>query len=257
MTHRNIRKFRRVWRLWIDPVLPATNIAYGFQQYIRYFYSWKQYTKLPGAERLRLRDGFPCLFDAVQTTPFDTHYFHQAVWAARHIAQQAAPFHIDIGSDTRFVGLLTTHKPIVFLDYRPLKAKIPGLHCLAGDILHLPFQAESIPSLSCLHVVEHVGLGRYGDPLNPLGTQQACAELARVLSPGGSLFFSTPTGQTRTHFNAHRIHNPRQILSFFAQLELVEFSAVDDRGQVQLNANLNEFEKARYACGLFWFRRNL
>jgi hypothetical protein len=244
-----------LWRTWVAPLLPLPNVAVSIRQYVRFVRSWRQYTRLGDAEKLHLKYGYPCLFDAIQSTPFDAHYFYQALWATQRIAQSRAPFHVDVGSEVRFVSLLTTHKPTIFLDYRPLKAKVAGLNCLAGDILQLPFQTASVSSLSCLHVVEHIGLGRYGDPLNPLGTRQACTELARVLTQGGNLFFSTPIGQAITHFNAHRIHTPRQIVSFFPSLELVEFSVIDDQQQMHIHVNPDLYEQSHYACGLFWFRR--
>ena len=105
-------------------------------------------------------------------------------------------------------------------------------------------------------MAEHVGLGRYGDALNPLGTRQACAELARVLAVGGNLLFSLPVGRPRTCFNAHRIHSPAQVLDYFDDLELVEFSAVDDDGAFVANIEPERVAAANYACGLFSFRRN-
>jgi SAM-dependent methyltransferase len=137
------------------------------------------------------------------------------------------------------------------VDIRPLAARLPNLTNLYGDILHLPFANNRIASLSCLHVVEHIGLGRYGDPLNPQGTRQACQELVRVLAPGGNLYISTPIGQPRTCFNAHRIHAPAQFLGYFDGLRLIEFTAVNDQRRWITNGSPDEFEQAEYACGMF------
>lgn len=237
------------------PVLPLHGIAASTRMYARYLLEWARYKREPGAEPVIFRDSYPCLFDADDATPFDAHYFFQAVWATERIAREKPTRHFDVGSDVMFVGLLTSHLPVVFVDIRPLTASLPRLKCIRGSALDLPFHDASLASLSCLHVAEHVGLGRYGDPLNPAGTRLACAELARVLASGGNLFFSVPIGRPRTCFNAHRIHSPGQVLSFFEDLELMEFSAVDDRGNLVRNARPNEFEPAEYACGLFWFRR--
>ena len=114
---------------------------------------------------------------------------------------------------------------------------------------------RSVPSVSCLHVTEHIGLGRYGDPLIADGTRLACAELQRVLAPGGHLFFAVPVGKERICFNAHRIHAPETIVGYFHELELLEFSGVTDQGYYGAHLDLRDFSKNCYACGLFWFKR--
>jgi hypothetical protein len=76
-----------------------------------------------------------------------------------------------------------------------------------GSILLIPYENNSIKSLSCLYVAEHIGLGRYGDPLDPFGTKKAAKELSRVLALDGNLYFSLPIGKPKLYFNAHRIHS--------------------------------------------------
>src|SRR3954454_19144361 len=110
-------------------------------------------------------------------------------------------------------------------------------------------------SVSCLHVAEHIGLGRYGDPLDPDGTRKAAAELARVLAPDGQLLFSGPVGRPRTCFNAHRIHAPHDVVAMFDGLELSEFGGIDDAGRFEVPHALDDLADARYACGLFRFTR--
>ena len=251
------RTIRHFWDRWFDPLFPNKNVATSLRAYARYLFAWFRYKQLPGAEPLRFRDGHPCLFDATDTTTYDPHYFYQAVWATERIAQSGAKIHLDVGSDAKFVGILTTHLPVTFVDIRPLSARLPQLKSVAGTILALPFADQSIESLSCLHVAEHVGLGRYGDPLDPSGTRRACAELRRILAPHGNLFFSVPVGLPRVCFNAHRVHSPKGILGYFEGLDLVEFSGVDDHGNFVANADFEQMGSAVYSCGLFWFRRNL
>ena len=119
----------------------------------------------------------------------------------------------------------------------------------------MPFKDNSVISLSCLHVAEHVGLGRYGDKLDPNGTEKACRELSRVLAVNGNLYFSVPVGGQKTCFNAHRIHNPRTIISYFKDLELVELSGVTDSGKFIENIDIEFLENSKYACGLFIFKK--
>ena len=171
---------------------------------------------------------------------------------------RAAPDdHVDIGSDVNYVGMISVIVPVTFIDIRPLSVDLPHLRCLQGTVLRIPFDDASVTSLSCLHVAEHVGLGRYGDELDPAGTRRACAELERVLAPAGNLYFSVPVGRPRVCFNAHRVHSPLQILDFFPGLELESFSLVDDDFEFRADADVGSAAELSYGCGLFWFRRRL
>jgi len=240
---------------WITPVITPELIFTGLREYPRYLWSWNQYTKLPGAEKLMLRDSFPCLHDRTSITQIDAHYFYQNIWAMKRIKASGVAEHIDVGSLASFVGLLSTIVKVTFIDIRPLKVDLDNFDSRAGTILNLPLGDDTVSSLSCLHVAEHIGLGRYGDPLDPLGTQKACQELSRVLSRDGYLYFSLPVGKPRVCFNAHRIHSPHQILDYFSGLKLVEFSAVTDQGRFIENVTLADLETADYACGMFCFSK--
>jgi SAM-dependent methyltransferase len=225
------------------------------QRAVRYVADWRRYRGLPGAERLRLRHAFPRIDDARATSAYDSHYFFQDIWAARHIAFRRPDRHVDVGSRVDFVGFLTAVTRVSFVDIRPLEVDVPDFEPIAGSLLALPFADRSLESVSCLHVAEHVGLGRYGDPLDPAGTRKAAAELQRVVAPGGELLFSLPVGRERVEFNAHRVHDPRRVRGLFDELELVEFSGVDDAGRFRRDRSLDELAGQRYACGMFRLRR--
>jgi SAM-dependent methyltransferase len=251
------KTYRLLWRHGFAPTLKGPNPLTWMVRYIGFWRDLRTYMALPAGRSLpvNLLDSFPRLEDRTASTSIESHYFHQSVWAAQLIARYAPRLHVDIGSDHRFVGALTSLTRVVFADIRPLATRIPGLFQAAGDVLHLPFKDGSLESLSSLHVAEHVGLGRYGDPLNPSGTREAAAELTRVLAPGGNLYFSVPVGRPRLEFNAHRIHSPAQISGFFADLRLQGFSAEDDARVFVHHANQAELAEAQYACGLFWFQK--
>jgi len=239
----------------LTPICDPLRAIRALLSYPRYISDWRRYIRFPGSESLRMADAYPQLHDRIRASVVDGHYFYVNGWAMRQIVAQRPNNHVDIGSLTMFVNLLSAVLPVTFIEYRPLRSSIIGLTSLSGDILNLPFHDGSVESLSCLHVIEHIGLGRYGDPLNPHGTHKACAELMRVLAPGGNLYLAVPVGKPRVCFNAHRIHAPKTIVEYFAGLELVEFSGVHDDGQFAERVSLEEFEDSRYACGMFRFRR--
>lgn len=226
----------------------AAAVVPGGARYIR---DRRAYAALPGAEPMRWRDAFPKVADRVLTTPYDAHYLPQDTWAARRVAEHGPDRHVDIGSRVELACFLTAVTRVAFVDIRPLDAGIEDLESIAGSVLALPFADRSLSSVSCLHVAEHIGLGRYGDPLDPAGTRKAIAELQRVTAAGGQLLFSLPVGRPRLCFNAHRIHDPREIAALFDELELVEFAGVDDDGVFQRHRAVEELADARYACGMY------
>lgn len=204
---------------------------------------------------LRWRDLHPQLGDRVTSTPFDPHYLFQAAWISRQLAEQRPRRHVDVASDVKVVVTMSAFVPIEFVDVRPLAVTLPGLHSRAGDLARLPYADRSIESLSCLHVIEHVGLGRYGDPLDAKGPERAAAELARVLATGGRLYVTTPVGRPRVEFNAHHVFDPVAFPSLFPGMNVVEFAWVDDAGTLHLNANPTEASGAGYACGMYVLER--
>jgi Caenorhabditis protein of unknown function, DUF268 len=222
---------------------------------LRYVKHWRQYQAKSG-DKLSVADSYPCLTDWVSSTPFDAHYFYQGAWLARRVIATKVAKHVDIGSSVLTISVLSAQVETVFVDYRPLKASLPGLTSIAGNILDLPFSDASIDSLSCLHVIEHIGLGRYGDPIDPLGSIKAALELQRIVSCGGNLFLSLPIGRERVCFNAHRVHSAMTVLTLFPELTLIEFSFVDDAGLYNEHQSVEAAIELEYGCGLFHFQKS-
>jgi hypothetical protein len=221
----------------------------------RFFVHWIQYARMAEGQRIGVLALHPCLGDWSRHTPFDPHYFYQGAWLARKLGESRIHKHVDVGSSVLTMSVLSAWVDTVFVDYRPLKAFLPGLKSVAGDILRLPFADNALYSLSCLHVVEHIGLGRYGDPIDPQGTIKAAFELQRIMQSGGKLFISLPIGRERVCFNAHRVHAPDSVIRMFEQLKLVEFSFVDDAGQLKESQVLSAASELQYGCGLFVFEK--
>lgn len=240
---------------WVTPLIDFRRIRRGVRAYLRYARDWRRYARMPEAELLSLSDAFPCLFDRTSYSPVTGHYFYQDRWALKAVKQSGTPLHVDVGSNVVYVSMLSVMTYVVFVDIRPLFSNLDNLSSIDASILAMPFADHSVPSLSCLHVAEHIGLGRYGDPLDPGGTRKAASELARVLKPGGNLYFSLPLGKPRVCYNAHRIHSPGQILEYFRDLKLAAFAAVLDNGVFKAEATPVELENANYACGLFHFTK--
>jgi len=239
------------WRVF-RPIIQLVNLL-AIPRYIGFIADWMRFKKMGGTARLS--DWHPCLFDKVAETAVDRHYFYQSVWAAEKIFQVRPDAHVDIGSDVKFVGMLSSVVKVKFVDIRPFEPDLDRFTSIHGSILDLPFEDGSLHSISCLSVAEHIGLGRYGDPLDPDGLQKAMEELKRVLAPGGNLYFGLPVGVPKVCFNAHRISAAADIVDLFQELKLLEFAVIDDSGAFIREAEPKDFDTQEFANGLFHFSR--
>ena len=200
-------------------------------------------------------DLYPQPQDATKHTPMDAHYFYQQLWCFEHILKQTPEKHLDVGSTYQMSGYISKITKAFFMDIRPIQANLSNLEVVDGSILQPPFAAHSLDSISCLHVIEHIGLGRYGDPLDADGSKKACHELAKILKPGGFLYVSVPVGRERICFNAHRVFNPKTIVHYFHELSLVDFSLVDDAKNFVEHTDYTKFDHLDYGCGMFIFTK--
>lgn len=200
----------------------------------------------------------PYLNDNTSTTYFDSHYIYHPAWAARILSINKPEYHIDISSTLHFCSIVSAFIPVHFYDYRPAKLILNNLKTGEADLLNLPFSTDSVKSLSCMHTVEHIGLGRYGDPIDFEGDIKAMKELSRVLAPGGTLLFVVPVGVPRIEFNAHRIYSQEQILNAFHDLNLVEFTLIGDNyleEGLMLNPDKDLVNSQDWGCGCFYFTK--
>jgi hypothetical protein len=226
------------------------------------FSAFKRISSLQGDRRFEVswQDRYPCLDDKVAIMGFDRHYIYHTAWAARIVAETKPFMHIDISSSLYFCSIISAIVPVKFYDYRSVDLRLDNLEAGLADLKQLPFPNQSVSSMSCMHVVEHIGLGRYGDTLDPLGDVKAITELIRCLAPGGSLLFVVPVGKQKLAFNAHRIYTYQQMITYFKPLELIEFALIPDNwavGGLVRHADPAWVEQQFYGCGCFWFKRPL
>lgn len=210
-------------------------------------------------KRFEIKDEIKCLEDKTNNTPFDRHYTYHTAWAARVVKEINPEVHYDISSLLYFSTLLSAFVPTRFFDYRPAQLNLSNFTSEKADLNSLPFESGSIHSLSCMHTIEHIGLGRYGDQIDYDGDLKAIEELKRVVAPGGNLIFVTPVGQPKIQYNAHRVYSYAQIKSYFIGFTVKEFSLVPDnqeQGGIIKNATQEMSDKQHYGCGCFWLVKN-
>ena len=219
------------------------------------FLIYRQMQKESGSKNFPLWSERRFLQDSDPEKHFDAHYIYHTSWAAR-ILQKATPNrHVDFSSSLYFAGIASAFIPIEFRDYRPVELNLEGFTGRACNLLDLEDEDESLTSVSCMHVIEHIGLGRYGDPLDASGDEKACGELQRVTKIGGRILIVVPVGKSRIEFNAHRVYEFGQVIAMFPHCRLNSCALLKDDSTLGLfrDPPPREFDSQRYGCGCFEF----
>lgn len=219
--------------------------------------------------QLKSENIYPVLNDYRQMAgSVDSHYFYMDIIAASLIIKNNTKMHYDIGSrvDGFVSHLLAAGIETTLIDIRPLSInKIcqgGQIHFLQGDAMNLSaIASESLHSLSSLHAIEHFGLGRYGDSIDPMAPFKAMWELQRVLAKNGYLYFAVPVGKNeRLCFNAHRVFDVHTITSAFSELCLEKFFLIHNGETHEYSQDDVDNSKYNdligyYDCGVFVFRK--
>ena len=211
----------------------------------RYFRDKRRFEKMDWAQPQPFVRGtpIPCLGDSGMASGVGRGaYFHQDMLVARRIFENVPERHIDVGSRVDgFVAHVASFRDLEVIDIRPLSDDIPHVTFLQADMMdELPPKFFGCcDSLSCLHALEHFGLGRYGDPLMPDGWARGFRNLSAMLRGGGRLYLSVPVGQQqRVNFNGHRVFSlPFLVGLFDGVFDIAEVSVVDDGGNLHRNVD--------------------
>jgi hypothetical protein len=247
-TYRTIREFG------FDPIKTFRSIN-GLGKYLK---DLRKFTKIKKIDTI-----FPFLSEYnCDSGNIKGHYFHQDLLVARKIYQANPKEHLDVGSRIDgFIAHLAVFRKVNVLDIRPQKSSIKNVSFLKGDLSDKTTLTKigGQESISCLHTLEHIGLGRYGDKIDPQGHLKAMKNLKQLLKRKGKLYLSVPIGnKERIEFNAHRIFNIETLLSIFSDFKLVSFSYIDDNYELHENVSLSDEEiknsfGLNMGCGIFEF----
>lgn len=203
---------------------------------------------------------YPCLRDWHDSGGSASgHYFHQDLLVAQRIYAEKPIKHVDVGSRVDgFVAHVATFRQIEVFDVRPLRGSHPNIVFVQadfmGDCTNLIHYCDS---LSCLHALEHFGLGRYGDRVDYEGHLKGLRNLAAMLKVGGKFYCSVPIGPQRVEFNAHRVFDLIYLKALFTkQFHIDVLSYVDDEGDLHKDVPISgkEFDNnfgCSYGCGIF------
>lgn len=238
----------------------------GFRGIFWYFGDLSKFKRqLRKQSDFRISRLHPILFDKYdQAGIMKGHYFHQDLLIAKKIYRNNPETHVDIGSRTDgFVAHVAVYREIEVFDIRAIESKVENVLFKQADLSAEKFELQNYTdSISCLHAIEHFGLGRYGDPIDVKGHLKALDNIWKCLKPSGTFYFSTPIGPQRIEFNAHRVFSVSYLLDIFLpKYELVSFSYIDDSGDLILDQSLNDKNEldnnfgCNYGCGIFELKK--
>lgn len=240
----------------IDPIVTFRSLR-GLPRFMRDYFRFRA----SYSGRLEL---LPCLHDWHEEGGATTlEYFWQDLLVARQIFEARPETHVDIGSRVDgFVAHVASFREIEVFDVRPISTQVPGARFRRADLMQpVEGMAGYCDSLSCLHALEHFGLGRYGDPIDPKGHERGLANMAALLRKDGVFYLSVPIGAERVEFNGQRVFDPRAIIDLARAnaLELRELKVIRQGGKVEARAVdelwLSDLANQRYALGIFTFAK--
>lgn len=187
------------------------------------------------------------------------NYFWQDLWAAKKIIKSRVKEHYDIGSrvDGFIAHLLAADIRVNVIDIRPFPSQVDNLYTIVDDATMLEqFEDDSVSSMSALCSLEHFGLGRYGDPIDPEACFKCFDNMQKKLKKGGRLYISLPIGKERVEFNAHRVFYASTVEECFKNLKLEEFSCTAE-GRIEYHVDIHKYDNdphnGEYRYGLFYF----
>lgn len=198
------------------------------------------------------------------------HYFHQDLLVAQDIFRSQPRHHLDVGSSIGgFCAHVATFREIEVIDIRPLTSTTPNISYRQVDLMAPPQKNQKgllaspvTDSLSCLHALEHFGLGRYGDPITFDGWQIGLRNMIDLLEPGGRLYLSVPVGRMqRVEFNAHRVFSIPTIRDEIRKYCVIcALHVVDDAGNLTRDLDPDSAEATysfglTYGCAIFFARK--
>ena len=219
------------------------------------------YQKLNQRENFAINKKFmwPVTKDKYAFAGVMDNYFWQDLWAAKLIIRSGIKDHFDIGSriDGFIAHLLSADIDVTMIDVRQFPGEVEHLHTIIDDATSLSqISDNSIKSISALCSIEHFGLGRYGDPVDPEACFKCFDNIQKKLQVGGQLFLSLPVGKERVEFNAHRVFYAQTVIDCFSSLHLQEFSCAAS-GKIERNVDIHKYDQdvhnGEYRYGLFYF----
>ncbi|MDF1756306.1 MAG: DUF268 domain-containing protein [Verrucomicrobiales bacterium] len=261
-----VRIYQTLVQFGVDPF----RFVRSFRNVPRFLTDWVKFSRSFKTEKVSGFDSGMIFFPQVgerhlAAGTVASHYFQMDLYVAQLICEREPIHHLDVGSRIDgFVAHVATSRPIQVLDIRPLNAVIKNITFQQADLMDegADWESKAAGSVSCLHALEHFGLGRYGDRLDPLAHEKGLRNLARLVKDGGLLYLAVPISvNPRIEFNAHRVFSFPHLKSLVSNsFEIESVAIVNDKGELQegldgMSDEANQSWNCHYGCGILTLRR--
>lgn len=253
-----MKKIKRLFKLLANALGFDYRVIKSYGSLPRFLRDKSKWTKT-GGEVTRLYPVLKDFGDSAGTVK--GHYFHQDLLVASAIFKNKPKRHIDVASRLDgFVAHVAAFRQIEVFDIRALPSSGHGNIIFTQADLMAHNSSEITDSLSCLHAIEHFGLGRYGDSIDVDGHIKGIENLVRLLESKGTLYLSFPIGmKDEVHFNAHRAFHPESVLridTVHKNLLLKRFDFVDDEGDLHADKDVTDaVGHIKFGCGVYTFQK--
>ena len=228
----------------------------------RFYRDFKKFKSQYGNKNLILS---PCLSDWYENAgDNESEYFIQDLFISQLVFKNNPKKHVDIGSRIDgFVGNIASFREIEIFDIRKINKETNNIKFKQRDLmLEDENYSNYTDSLSCLHSLEHFGLGRYGDPINPDGYIKALKNLSDMLVKNGTFYLSVPLGKERVEFNSLRVFYLDTIISIssYYSLKLSSFYTLSNGNILKyeldnISDTIKCINSVDYILGIFIFNK--
>ena len=110
------------------------------------------------------------------------------------------------------------------IDVEDYPLEHPNFAFVQGDICQTPFPDDFFDCVTLVSTLEHIGLGRYKDPLYSDGDKKAIDEIHRILNAGGKTIVTVPFGKRavvyRKEVPLHRVYDFPRLTEIFCKFKV-------------------------------------
>jgi hypothetical protein len=191
--------------------------------------------------------------------PYPTEICGETVEKYQHLI--AGKRGLILGSITPWAeAMLFNHhaSELITVEYTSITTDYPNLTILTPAQLadlYLQGQWEPVDFIFTFSSLEHDGLGRYGDPINPWGDLETMARLHCLLRDDGHMFFGVPSGRDSLVWNAHRIYGRYRLRIIFQDWWILKdclSPAVANDGITLLLSDEDQLNKSYKYLEMMW-----